>query len=104
MPPGAGIGAKALQDGPGTGVLPARTESAALVPAGIAALQKIEPQLELPPASKMRESKVPAAGYGLMRSHATATAPPPGVRSLANGRIDGGASDTAWVATRAPST
>src|SRR5439155_6480295 len=86
----------------GFGVLPVRTESARLVPVGVAAVHDTLPQATGPPALKIRDKKLPEAAYGVMRSQSTDTEAPPTENSLMIGRIVA-AIATVWIATSWPS-
>ena len=74
------------------GVSPVRTLIATPVPRGVAASQVSAPQLALwpGPASKTRDSKVPEAGYGLIRIQSTESRDG-AVGEVAGDRAQGGA-------------
>ena len=54
-------------------MFPARVCTATVVPAGRLAAQSTAPHVVGPPPSKTREVKLPAAAYGVTRSHSTLT-------------------------------
>src|SRR5262245_1801793 len=88
--PGPASARNAVQSLPGASgldVLPVRTSSAMAVPAGVAAVHAALPQLPTAPPLKMRETKLPAVAYGVMRSQSRVTAAPPTPKSLTSGRI-----------------
>src|SRR3954470_14924309 len=101
--PGCAAVENALQLASGAAVSPWRAKNAALVPAGVSAVHDSPPQSAACPASKTRETNVPAAAYGLMRIQFTETLPEPTATSLTSGRI-GAVTAIAWLATTVPST
>src|SRR5215831_5810548 len=103
MTPPCAIGANALHELSGTGVLPVRAASATDVAAGDDAVHDRPSHLTALPASNTREVNVAAGAYGVRRTQSTATDPPPLARSLMSGRMLC-VTVIAWVATTAPST
>jgi hypothetical protein len=96
------IAVKGAHDASGIAVSPVRTRRAMAVPAGADCVQEKAPQLDLCPASRTREVKLPEEAYGVTRSQSTDSAGPPEAASLASARRGPGTA-TACVATRVPS-
>src|SRR5205085_2559457 len=85
--PVGGSAWRGCRDRAGVGVSPNRTCTPTLVPAGSAAIHDAVPQAVEAPASKTRETNVPAAEYGVIRSQSTLTAPAPAWKSSTTGRM-----------------
>jgi hypothetical protein len=71
----------------GTAVSPVRTLRVSVVLVGTAPVQLKVPQSARPPASWIRERKLPLWAYGVNRIQSTATAVPPALMSLTAGSI-----------------
>src|SRR3954467_1046263 len=84
--PEYGTELNAVQVPSGTGVLPRRTLTVTAVPDGRSAVQVAAPSVAVVPASKTRDTNVPAATNGVMRSQSIDSFDVLTVKSLTIGR------------------